>query len=105
MSDTDVRNGGQNVGFRPHELLAGALGSCISIWVRKYAHDHGLAVEFVSVDIELDRSSPDEVVFKKSISINGDLTEEERKRLYRVAETCPLQKTLGKKLTFEVECR
>ncbi len=93
--------GGSNSGFRPHDLLEAALATCLTIWLRMYAHNHGISVANVEATVSLDRSRTDEVIFNYSLDISGSLTSTEKQTLLSAAETCPVHKTLSKKLTIQ----
>jgi len=102
-ADTTSKIGGGDAGFRPHDLLAAALGSCLAITMKKFAAEQKIPVQSISVGVELDKSIPDKTVFCKRISIQGDISEEDRKRLYEAANTCAVQQTLSRQLEFIVE--
>jgi len=42
LADTTADKGGGNSGFRPHDLLAAAVASCINMTVRMYAERHAI---------------------------------------------------------------
>jgi putative redox protein len=99
-SDVTEDKGGSNSGFRPHDLLESALATCLNIWLKMYAHDHGISVSIIETTVSLDRSRADEVIFNYSLEISGSLTGAERRMLVDAAESCPVRKTLSKKLTI-----
>jgi putative redox protein len=99
-ADTTPDKGGENQGFRPHELLEAALATCINMHLRMYAANHGIQLGVVSTKVSLDRSSPSEAVFNYSMELSGQLHDEQRKKLLEIAETCPVHRTLSKKLSF-----
>ena len=101
VSDVKEDKGGGNSGFRPHDLLEAALATCLNIWLRMYARDHGISVSHIETKVTLDRSKSDEVIFNYSLDISGSLTSAERKLLASAAQTCPVHKTLSKKLTIK----
>ena len=104
QADTIAEKGGKNAGFRPHDLLAAALGSCLAIQLQMYASRHRIRLGQVSVKVEIDRSVPDRTIFKKEILIEGDdLSDSDRKRLHAVSKTCPVQNTLSKQLEFVMD--
>ena len=100
LSDTTEDKGGGNSGFRPHDLLEAALASCLTMWLKMYAVNHGYNVSAVESTVSIDRTQPDETIFTYSIEISGDLTEAEREKLLQVAKTCAVHKTLSKKISF-----
>ena len=84
------------MGFRPHELLAAALACCINIALRMYADRHTLPLSGVT----LNRTDPEEVTFEYEIEFRGPLSEEDRGRLLEAAKSCPVRRTLSKRLGF-----
>jgi putative redox protein len=99
-ADTTSDKGGGNSGFRPHELLEAAVATCMNMHLRMYAANHGIQLGEVSTKVSLDKSSPSEAVFNYSIELSGQLDDEQRKKLFEIAETCPVRLTLSKKVSF-----
>ena len=102
FADTTQDKGGQNAGFRPHDLLEAALAACINMYVRSYADNHAMPVEKVITKVELDRSDPTKAVFRNCVEILGDLSDAQREMLAKVAEACPVRKTLSKPISWEL---
>ncbi|MFQ5342238.1 MAG: OsmC family protein [Anaerolineae bacterium] len=100
LSDTTEDKGGSHSGFRPHELLEAALASCLNIWLRMYADEHGIPLGEVFTRVSLDRTTPGEVVFEYDVELAGPLTDAQRHRLMQVAKTCPVHQTLSKRISF-----
>jgi putative redox protein len=101
ISDTTLNNGGAGQGFRPHDLLEAAIATCINIAVRTCATREGMPLSGVVTRVSLDRSEPDEAVFHHEVELQGELTEEQRRRLLRVANACPVRRTLMRTIRFE----
>ena len=95
FADTTKDKGGHNSGFRPHELLEASLASCLNMHLRMYASTNKLPLEGISTAVALDRSLSNEVKFNYSITLIGPLSPEQKERLYQVAKTCPVHKTLS----------
>jgi len=100
IADTTLDHGGSGQGFRPHDLLEAALGSCIAIVTRMYAQKHGIALEGVTVTVRLNREDPAKAVFDYSMDFKGNVSPEDREKLLRVAKACPVHKTLRRELEF-----
>jgi len=100
LSDATRDKGGNDSGFRPHELLEAALASCMNIWLRIFAEKHAIALVSVSTTVTLDRSKPDEVIFNYSLDLSGSLSESDRERLANAVHACPVKQTLSKKISF-----
>jgi putative redox protein len=102
FSDTTADKGGQHSGFRPHDLLEAALAACVNMTVRMYADNHGIPLRGVTANVSLDRTHPDETVFRYDVQLDGELTAEQQDRLFRAASACPVRKTLSKRIRFEL---
>lgn len=102
LADTTRDKGGSQSGFRPHDLLEAALAVCINMYVRMYADSHTLPLEKVEVKVQLDRNqSPEEALFRYEIQLEGNLTPEQKEKLLHVAQSCPVRRTLSRKIRFE----
>jgi putative redox protein len=101
VADTTADKGGEHAGFRPHDLLEAALAACVNMSVRMYADHHGIPLRGVTTNVSLDRTHPDEVVFRYDLDLDGELTEEQRNRLLQASNACPVRKTLSKSIRFE----
>lgn len=99
ITDEPERLGGTDEGPAPHELLAATLAGCIATTIAMYAQRREWDVE-ATVDVDYD---PDSVPrrFAVDIRLPQDLTPEQRQRLERVAETCPVRRALEAGFAFE----
>ena len=52
----------------------------------------------VTAKVSLDRTDPDEVVFRYDLEVDGELTEEQRNRLFQASKACSIRKTLSKRI-------
>ena len=89
----------------PYGMLLSGLGSCTAIVLHTYAQHHGVDLQEVELRLEYDRVFADDCVqcediheykeqIKAGITLIGDLTPEERKRLFMVSKHCPIHKML-----------
>jgi putative redox protein len=102
FSDIATERGGTGTGFRSHELLEAALATCVNMTVRVYARTLGLPLEHVSTEVQLDRSSANESIFRYRVDLKGDrLSSQQRAKLLNAARACPVRKTLSKGIRFE----
>ncbi len=101
LADTTADKGGSCGGFRPHDLLEAALATCVNMTMRMFADHHGIPLRGVETKVELDRAQPDEVVFRYAVTLDGELTAEQRDKLLYAAAACPVRRTLSKKIRFE----
>jgi putative redox protein len=106
ITDEPVEAGGEDAGPDPYTLILAALGSCISMTVTLYAKRKGWPLQRVIVRLrqqrihaadceECTRSSEGYVHrIERSVTFEGDLSEEQRTRLQEISHKCPVHKTL-----------
>lgn len=105
IADEPETYGGDNLGPTPYDLLSAGLAACSTMTLQMYAGRKELALKSATARVrhgkiyakdcaecESEASRIDE--FQRSISLEGDLTEEERQRLLEIANRCPVHKTL-----------
>jgi putative redox protein len=98
LADEPLEAGGGGRGPTPHQLVLSGLGACTAITLRMYAHRKGWPLAHVTVELQL---NPDGAPagggseIRRRISLQGDLTPEQRERLLQVANACPVARTLG----------
>jgi uncharacterized OsmC-like protein len=66
-----------------------------------YADKNGIPLTGVTVDVCLNRETPGETIFEWGVSLEGNLTPEQRKRLREQVDSCPVSRTLLKEITFK----
>jgi putative redox protein len=100
VTDEPLQRGGTDEGPAPHELLPAALASCIAPMIALYAERHGWEVGDARVEVEYD---PDSTPRRVGIEIHlpDSLSGDQVERLERVAETCPLRRSLEAGFEFE----
>jgi putative redox protein len=91
--------GGHDTGPSPYSHLLAGLGACTAMTMRAYAGRHGWHVEHIRVELRHEKVAVPESAeridrFERLIRLNGELTDEQRKRLLEVAENCPVSRTL-----------
>ena len=93
VTDEPEAVGGDGSAPAPHELLPAALAGCISTMLVMYARTKEWDLGDVSVDVDYDHHVTPRR-FDVTITLTGDLTEEQLARLEKVAATCPVRKSL-----------
>ncbi len=105
IADEPLRAGGTDEGPSPYDLLSAALASCTTMTLKMYASLKNLGLRSTTVRIMHDKVHADDCanyesetgqidVFRREISFEGDLTDQEIKRLLEIADRCPVHKTL-----------
>jgi putative redox protein len=98
-TDEPERLGGEGSGPAPHELFPAALASCVSTTLVMYARTKGWDLGEVQVAVEYDHESKPRH-FDIHITLDADLTEEQRRRLERAASACPVRRSIEAGITF-----
>lgn len=106
ITDEPIEAGGEDAGPDPYTLLLAALGSCISMTVTLYARRKQWPLESVSVRLRQQRIHSKDCKectenqeghihrIARSVTVTGQLSEEQRARLLEIAHKCPVHKTL-----------
>ncbi len=105
ITDEPRAAGGEDAGPDPYTLLLGALGSCISMTVHLYARRKQWPVETVTVRLRQNRIHAKDCQdctqkegfihrIERSVTVTGQLSDEQHARLQEIAHKCPVHKTL-----------
>jgi putative redox protein len=81
---------GTDKGLSPNDFLLSSLGSCTSITLRMYARLKKIPLE--KIIITLNRGENGEI--DRKIELTGDLTSEQKNRLFEISNKCPIHKVL-----------
>jgi len=103
LADEPLEAGGANKGPSPTRLLLSSLGACTAITVRMFAARKGWPLTGAEVHLEFNpEGSPKEGTdIRRTITLRGDLSAEQRRRLLDVANKCPLHKVLTGKIRVQ----
>ncbi len=97
--------GGNDAGPEPFDFLLASLGACTSITLRMYADRKKLPLTGISVELAHDRidveghGKVDRI--SRTITLQGDLTSEQRSGLLAIANKCPMYRTLQSDIRIE----
>ena len=106
IADEPVSVGGADAGPAPLEFVMAGLGACTSMTVRMYAERKEFPLTRIQVDVTheklvVDGVNRDRIV--RSLTLEGDLSPDQRTRLVEIAARCPTARILAQPVTLE--CR
>ena len=90
---------GTDKGLSPNDFLLSSLGSCTSITLRMYARLKKLPLE--KIIITLNRGENGEI--DRKIELTGNLTSEQKNRLFEISNKCPIHKVLTNSVKINSE--
>jgi putative redox protein len=105
LADEPVSAGGNGSGPNPYDYLLTSLGACTSMTIRLYADLKKLPLRHVSVRLKHDKIHAADCEncetkegkidrIDREVTLEGDLTAEQRARLMEIADKCPVHRTL-----------
>lgn len=104
-ADEPKEVGGGERGPDPYELLLMSLGACTSMTLRQYAKRKGYALKDVQVRLRHERAHATDCQecgdrsgqvdhVTRQLLLSGPLSESQRQDLLRIADRCPVHRTL-----------
>jgi len=105
LADEPASVGGTDLGPTPYDLLSAALATCTSMTLRMYADFKKIRLRSATVAVRHDRVHAEDCrdcesssgfigEFQRVLTLDGDLSEEQRQRMLEIADRCPVHKTL-----------
>jgi putative redox protein len=98
VADEPPTNGGADAGPAPYDLLLGSLAACTAITLRMYADRKQWDVAKVAVELHFTRDAEKNERIDRTLFLEGNLTDEQRKRIADIAERTPVTLTLKRGL-------
>ena len=93
MADEGPELGGKDAGPAPYDLLTSALAACTVITLRMYADRKQWPITAVQADVRYGREG-DKQYIDRVLTIEGQVDDEQKKRMADIAERTPVTLTL-----------
>ena len=105
LADEPVDMGGADAGPAPFDFIMSGLGACTSMTLRMYAERKELPLRNVQVELSHHKVDIDGVArdcIQRKITLDGELSAEQRQRLLEIANKCPVHRALAQ--SFQLDC-
>ena len=111
-ADEPEKFGGNDFGPNPYDFLSAALASCTSMTIQMYVRRKKWPLINVETHVthnkehledceQCDRNTSKIDIFERDIVLEGNLDEEQQKKVLEIADKCPVHKTLSNKTTIQ----
>ena len=100
ISDEPITSGGMNAGPQPQGLLLASLGTCTAITLRMYIDRKMWAVDNITINLQLFKVDGNTLI-EQQLIFDGDLSDDQKKRMLQIADACPIHKMLTGKISIE----
>jgi putative redox protein len=86
--------GGLDEAADPHELIEAALVGCTILTCQLYANRKQWSLLSTEVQVKIESEDASGTVISRDIRFKGNLTNEQRERLFEIANKCPIHNLL-----------
>jgi len=87
----------------PHSLVLASLAACTAVLLNSYAQNHGVELQEVTSHVRLERISQhgqrDKELIEEELTLSGELTDDERQKLFAISKQCSIHKLLEAGIT------
>ncbi|WP_426588529.1 OsmC family protein [Mucilaginibacter sp. R-33] len=93
ITDEPLEAEGSNTGMNPFSLLLASLASCTVITLRMYINRKMWPIEEIKADVDMFKTLTGTYI-ETRLSFKGEVSDEQRDRLLKIANACPVHKIL-----------
>ncbi len=119
VADEPLSYGGDNTGPTPYDLLLASLGTCTAMTMKMYADRKKWPLDGVNIELRHERNHAEDCdhatggdgqhqdiqALYRSISVEGELTPEQRAKIFEIADKCPVHRTLESHLHIHTDAK
>jgi len=115
IADEPEEMGGQNLGPSPYDLVSAGLAACTAMTMQLYARHKNFPLEGARVEVNYKHDHASDAkdcvsgeakkgLFHRKISLQGPLNEKQKVRILKIADKCPVHKSLehGTEISTEI---
>lgn len=104
VMDEPISLGGKDLGPDPGEMLSASLAACSAATIKMYADRKGWDLEEAVVEVDFKMMDPTKTTqFSKTISLKGNLNDEQRQKIHEIASKCPIHRLLTNSIEINSE--
>ena len=103
ITDQPPYQDGSNEGAAPVDLMLASLAACKASVMRKFADRKGYPMESATIYAQWIKSGKPDVpdTIRCEVDIVGDLTNDQKKRIYAASNACPVQRIFSTATNIE----